>query len=114
MAELEDEEKRTMREGLTEEELAIFDLLCQEVTLKEKERAEVKKIAHDLLEKLKEVLVIDWKKKQRTKARVESMIERCTGCPTAYTDELWPKACEGVYLHVFDKYAGEGVSVYNG
>lgn len=112
--ELEDEEKRTVREGLTEEELAIFDLLCQEVSLTEKDRDQVKKIAHELLEKLKEVLVIDWKKKQRTKARVESLIKDVLDAlPDAYTDEIWPKACEGVYLHVFDKYAGEGVSVYS-
>jgi len=36
--ELEEEEQRTVREGLTEEELAIFDLLCKEVALSEKER----------------------------------------------------------------------------
>ncbi len=111
--ELEDEEKRRVREGLTEEELAIFDLLCQEVSLTEKDRDQVKKIAHELLEKLKEVLVIDWKKRQRTKARVESLIKDVLDAlPDAYTDEIWPKACEGVYLHVFDKYASEGMSVY--
>jgi len=111
--ELKEEDKRTVREGLTEEELAIFDLLCQEVTLSEKEREYVKKIAHELLEKLKEVLVIDWKKKQRTKARVESMIKDVLDeLPEAYDDDIWPKACEGVYLHIFDKYAGEGKSVY--
>jgi type I restriction enzyme R subunit len=113
IGELEEEEKRTAREGLTEEELAIFDLLCKDVALSEKERADVKKIAHDLLERLKEVLVIDWKKKQRTKARVEGMIKDVLDeLPDAYDDEIWPKACEGVYLHVFDKYAGEGISVY--
>ena len=33
--------------------------------------------------------------------------------PDAYDDNVWPKACEDVYLHVFDKYAGEGRSVYH-
>jgi type I restriction enzyme R subunit len=112
---LEEEEKRTAREGLTEEELAIFDLLCKDVALTEKERAEVKKIAHELLEKLKEALVIDWKKKQRTKAKVESLIKDVLDAlpEDIYNDTLWSKACEEVYLHVYDKYSGEGVSVYH-
>jgi len=114
IGELDEEEKRTVREGLSEEELAIFDLLCKDLALNEKERAEVKKVAHELLEKLKDVLVIDWKKKQRTKARVDSLIKEVLDeLPDAYDDNLWPKACEEVYLHVFDKYAGEGVSVYH-
>ncbi|WP_275100169.1 type I restriction endonuclease subunit R [Sedimenticola hydrogenitrophicus] len=114
IGELEEEEKRTAREDLTEEELAIFDLLCKDVALTEKERAEVKKVAHELLERLKEALVIDWKKKQRTKAKVESLIKDVLDhLPDAYDDNVWPKACEEVYLHVYDKYAGEGVSVYH-
>jgi type I restriction enzyme R subunit len=114
IGELDEEEKRTAREGLTEEELAIFDLLCKDVALTDKERDEVKKVAHELLERLKEALVIDWKKKQRTKAKVESLIKDVLdNLPDTYDDELWPKACEEVYLHVFDKYAGEGKSVYH-
>jgi type I restriction enzyme R subunit len=113
ISELESEEKRGIREGLQEEELAIFDLLCQEIPLSEKERNEVKAIAKELLEKLRSMLVLDWRKKQRTKARVQSMIQDVLDkLPEAYDEELWPKACEQVYMHVFDKYAGEGRSVY--
>ncbi|MBT5634550.1 MAG: type I restriction endonuclease subunit R [Gammaproteobacteria bacterium] len=113
IGELEQEEQRTLREGLSEEELAIFDLLCSEVTLSEKERNEIKRIAHDLLEKLRALLVIDWRKKQRTKARVDSLIkDMLDELPEQYDDALWAKTCERVYLHVYDKYAGEGVSVY--
>ena len=32
--------------------------------------------------------------------------------PEIYSNEIWPKAIEHVYLHVFDKYSGEGRSVY--
>ena len=113
IGELEQEEQRTLREGLSEEELAIFDLLCSEVTLSEKERNEIKRIAHDLLEKLRALLVIDWRKKQRTKARVDSLIkDMLDELPEQYDDALWSRTCERVYLHVYDKYAGEGVSVY--
>lgn len=114
IGELEEEEKRTVREGLTEEELAIFDLLCQQVVLSEQERDSVKQVAHELLEKLKGVLVIDWRKKQRTKARVESMIKDVLDeLPEVYDDTAWSKTCDQVYLHVFDKYSGEGRSVYH-
>ena len=51
---LTEEEQRAHRENLTEEELAIFDLLTQpEPRLSEKEKDEVKKVAKELLAKLK-------------------------------------------------------------
>ena len=112
--ELDEEDRRAGREGLSEEELAIFDLLSKEVALSEKERTKVKAVAKELLEKLKTALVIDWRKKQRTKARVQKIIDDVfQDLPEVYTDDIWPKACEHVYLHIFDKYAGEGKSVYH-
>ena len=112
--ELDEEDKRAGREQLTEEELAIFDLLCKEVELSENERNKVKTIAKELLDKLKTVLVIDWRKKQRTKAKVHNTIEEVLDeLPDTFTDEIWPKAIEHVYVHVYDKYVGEGESVYH-
>lgn len=111
--ELEHEEKRGAREGLTEEELAIFDLLDSEVELSDKEHKEVKQIAKDLLEKLQKALVIDWRKKQRAKAKVKSVIENVLDeLPKSYDDQIWPHSVEMVYQHVFDVYMGQGVSVY--
>lgn len=111
--ELNDEDKRGASEGLTEEELAIVDLLTKEIELSVQERNKVKTIARELLDKLKTVLVIDWRKKQRTKARVHNAIEEVLDdLPESYTDDIWPLACEHVYLHVYDKYLGEGKSVY--
>ena len=67
---LNEEEQRAVSEGLTEEELAVFDLLTKpEIELTAKERAQVKKAARDLLEKLKEEkLVLDWRKRQQSRA----------------------------------------------
>lgn len=67
---LKEEEQRAMREELSEEELAIFDILTKpEPKLTKKEEAEVKKTVRELLEKLKnEKLVLDWKKTQQRKA----------------------------------------------
>ncbi|MEZ8311929.1 DUF3387 domain-containing protein [Vibrio splendidus] len=104
---LDHEEKRTVREGLSEEELAVFDLMTQELPLNEKERNEVKRIAKDLVDNMKELLVIDWRKKQRTKARVRSYIEDVLDrLPESYDDDLWPKTCSEVYMHVYEKYPG--------
>lgn len=112
--ELNEEEQRGVREGLSEEELAIFDLLCQDVALSTKERDAVKLIAHELLIKLRDVLVIDWRKKQRAKAQVQRMIQDVLDqLPETYNDALWPVACDKVYQHIFDAYRGEGVSVYH-
>ncbi len=111
--ELEPEEKRSAREGLTEEELAIFDLLDSEVALSDKERKEVKQIAKALLEKLKKALVIDWRKKQRAKAQVKRVIENVLDeLPQSYDEKIWPHSVEMVYQHVFDAYLGQGLSVY--
>jgi type I restriction enzyme R subunit len=82
--------------------------------LSEPERKKVKAIAKELLEKLRTALVIDWRKKQRTKARVQKIIDDVfQELPESYSDDIWPRACEHVYLHVYDKYAGEGKSVYH-
>jgi type I restriction enzyme, R subunit len=67
ITELEHEDKRTVREGLTEEELAVYDLMIQKAALTEKERNQIKEIANELTDKMKEILVIDWRKKQRTR-----------------------------------------------
>jgi type I restriction enzyme R subunit len=65
---LSEEEKRGISEQLTEEELAIFDLLTKpDMKLAKAEEREVKMVARDLLETLKkEKLVLDWKKRQTT------------------------------------------------
>ncbi|GAH49194.1 unnamed protein product, partial [marine sediment metagenome] len=63
---LNKEEKRGLSEQLTEEELAVFDLLINP-DLKGKDIERIKKIAKELLLKLKsEKLVLDWRKKQQT------------------------------------------------
>lgn len=113
ISDLEHEDKRTVREGLTEQELAVFDLMVQEAPLNDKERNEVKSIAKELVEKMQELLVIDWRKKQRTKARVKNMIEEILdNLPESYDDDLWPKTCSEVFMHIYEKYPGQGKSVY--
>jgi type I restriction enzyme R subunit len=113
---LNDEERRGIAEGLSEEELAIYDLLRKaEVKLTAKEKQQVKKVAKDLLERLKsERLVLDWRKKQQARAAVRQMIEQMLdGLPPAYTPGIYEQVCERAYLHVHDSYFGEGKSLYS-
>ena len=112
--ELDEEEKRGVREGLNEEELAIFDLLSQGIELSEKERAEVKAIARLLLEKIRDDLVIDWRKKQQAKARVRDHIQNVLdSLPESYDSTTWNDVFDAVYQHVYQAYRGKSKSVYH-
>ncbi|HOW28295.1 MAG TPA: type I restriction endonuclease subunit R [Elusimicrobiota bacterium] len=113
---LKEEEKRGIRGGLSEEELAVFDLLTKpEIKLSKKDESAVKKVAKDLLETLKkEKLVLDWRKRQQTRAAVRLCIETTLeGLPEIYSKELYQQKCEVAYQHVYEAYFGSGGSIYN-
>jgi type I restriction enzyme R subunit len=113
---LSEEEKRHIREGLTEEELALFDILTKpEPNLSKNEEAEVKKVARELLNTLKrEKLVIDWRFKQQARAEVkETIAEVLDKLPETYTKELYDEKCEITYKHIYSSYFGANQSVYS-
>lgn len=117
LGELKAEDSRAMREGLTEEELALFDILTRpEPVLTDKERDRVKAVAKELLQTLKaQKLVVDWWKKQRTKADVRRSIEVIldAGLPdTPYDRRVFSDKSEKVYTHVFESYGGVGLRPY--
>ena len=115
---LKAEAGRHISERLTEEELALFDLLTKpEVELSEAERKEVKKTARELLETLKsEKLVLDWRKRQAARAAVRHHIEVYldSHLPDRYSTELYKTKCEKIYQHVYDSYYGAGRGIYAG
>jgi type I restriction enzyme, R subunit len=113
--ELTEEEQRGVAEQLSEEELAIFDILTKPTPeLPEKEKKEVTKVARQLLKTLKEAkLVLDWRKKLKTRADVYATVKTVLDeLPRTYTPELYQEKCDRVYRHVYDSYQGEGISVY--
>jgi type I restriction enzyme R subunit len=115
--ELQEEEKRGVSEGLSEEELAVFDLITKpEMKLTKKEEGQVKSIARELLETLKrERLVLDWRKTQATRAAVRVTVEdKLDELPRLFTREIYTQKCNAVYQHIFESYYGEGRSVYAG
>jgi len=113
--ELQEEEKRGVSEGLSEEELAVFDLITKpEMKLTKKEEGQVKKVARELLQTLKrERLVLDWRKTQATRAAVRVAVEdKLDELPVVFTREIYTQKCNAVYQHIFESYYGEGRSVY--
>jgi type I restriction enzyme R subunit len=110
---LQEEEKRAIKENLTEEELTIFDLLTKPpMKLSKREEGEVKKVAKELLETLKqEKLVLDWRKKQQTRAAVRLCIEDVLDhLPPTYSKDIYQGKCEIIYQHIFEAYPSPGTA----
>jgi len=113
--ELNREEKRSVGKRISEEELAVFDLLTKpDMELTKKDIRQVKKVARKLLVILKdEKLVLDWRKRQQSRAAVMLSIEYALdGLPPSYSRDTYREKCDLVYRHIFDSYYGEGRSVY--
>ena len=113
---LSEEEQRHVREGLTEEELAVYDLLLKPgVGLTSQERASVKAVAQAVLAKLKwQKLVLDWRKRQTTRAAVRVAIEEVLDTlPSSYEQTVWQDTANAVFEHVQNAYEGAGRSVYD-
>jgi type I restriction enzyme R subunit len=109
VGDLDEEERRHIRENLTEEELSIFDILTKpEPELSKAEEVAVKKIARQLLFKLKrEKLILDWRTKEMAKAGVrEAIREELDALPEVYTRRLWEEKVERTYQFVFEHYDG--------
>lgn len=115
-ASLSDEEQRAVREELTEEELAVFDLLTKpDPMLTRSQVAQVKAVVRNLITKLKrELLVLDWKKRQTTRAAVEVTIAAVLdeGLPDVYDRALFSRKTAAIFEHVFSSYEGAGRSAY--
>ena len=107
--------ERALREGLTEETLAIYDLL-KKPSLTSKDQHEVKKVARDLLAKLKaEKLKLEhWRDSTQVSSEVRVMIDDALQwLPQApYPDAELADRSLLVYQHVYSNYQGGGQSVY--
>jgi type I restriction enzyme, R subunit len=115
LGDLGEEEKRAVAEGLSEEELALFDIITRpEPKLTKKEELDVKAACRELLATLKrEKLVLDWREKQQTRAGVKQTIKATLrGLPPPYTKELQAKKLAATFAHIYDAYFGAGHSLY--
>jgi type I restriction enzyme R subunit len=102
IAVMEEEERRAAREGLTDDELAIFDLLTKA------QETEVKKVARELLAKLQEQLAVaEWQTKQQTRATVQSAIRfTLNELPEEpYPEPVWNEKVDAVWAFIFARRA---------
>ncbi|NTV21866.1 MAG: type I restriction endonuclease subunit R, partial [Chlorobium limicola] len=112
---LSDEEQRHVRENMNEEELVIFDILTRPAPeLNTDERSEVKKVARELLVKIKGLLVLNWRQKTEARSRLKLTIEDALdqGLPRAYTPEIYRQKCSAVFEHVYESYPERDAGVY--
>jgi type I restriction enzyme R subunit len=113
---LNEEEKRGMGEQLSEEELALFDILTKpHIEMTDKDKEKIKSAARELLTILKaSKLVLDWRKRQQSRAEVKVTIEKLLdeNLPRVYTPELFAEKSAAIFQHVYDSYYGAGRSIY--
>jgi type I restriction enzyme R subunit len=112
---LNHEEQRHIRENVTEEELVIFDILTRPAPeLSAEERTEVKKVARELLDRLKQLLVLNWRQKSSARSQLKLTIEDTldTGLPRAYTPEMYQQKCSAVFEHIYESYPERDTGVY--
>lgn len=112
VASLQEEAERHMREGLTEDELELYDLLKTE-GLSQDDEQRVKLAAKHLLRRLVEeqpkVLVQDWYKDAQTQTKVRSEISRVLNddLPATYDRALFEQKCARVY-DLVTEYSARG------
>ena len=105
---LNDEQQRHVREQLTEDELTVFDILTRPgPDLTAQEREEVKKVARQLLYRVKSALVLNWRQKAQARAQVRLAIEDVLdeGLPRSYSAEFYKQKCSALFEHVFENFA---------
>lgn len=117
-SDLNEEEKRSVREGLTEEELALFDIIIKPAPeMTAKEISQVKSMCRELLETLKrEKLVLDWRKHQQTMSDVKRTVGIMfdSSLPDSFDEQVYNQKCDAAFNHIFSSYFGGGESVYSG
>ncbi len=111
--ELKEEDERHTREGLTADELELFDILKKE-KLTRAEEVKVKNAAKHLLKRLIEeqpkVLVQDWYRDSQSQARVKAAIEEVLDkeLPDSYETALFKKKSQNLYDLVYE-YSAKGL-----
>jgi len=110
---LKEEDERHIREGLTKDELELFDILKKDRMTKEEEikvKNAAKTLLHRLLEEQPKVLVQDWFKDSQSQARVKSAVESVLDreLPPSYDKELFQNTCSRTYNLIYD-YASKGI-----
>jgi type I restriction enzyme, R subunit len=95
--------------------LDIFDILTRPAPeLSEAERTEVKKVARMLLDRLNQLLVLNWRQKSSARSQLKLAIEDVldTGLPRAYDKPLYEQKCSALFEHIYESYPERDAGVY--
>lgn len=106
---LSDEEERAARMGLSEEELAVFDLLRMDRDLTLAEQDKVKRAAQDLLhtlrEQARELFITEWDKHNPSRERVVNAVQEILDAdlPESYDKEAFDATVMRIMRHLIEK-----------
>ena len=108
VSELDEEQKRYVREGFeNDEELTMFDLLVKE-SLSKEDVKKVKKLAQTMLSKIKERIheLDHWRDKEETRSIISVMIRDLLWAqlPESYDDNAISDYRERIYEYVYSTY----------
>ncbi len=75
----------------------------------------MKKVARELLNRLKQLLVLNWRQKSSARAQLRLAIEDVldTGLPRAYDQPFYQQKCSALFEHVYESYPERDVGVYS-
>ncbi|MBW8050732.1 MAG: type I restriction endonuclease subunit R [Cytophagales bacterium] len=110
------EESRAMREGLSEETLAIYDLLREGKALEQEEIKQVKKVAVETLKKLKEekLKIERWRESRQISSQIwQTINDYLLNLPMkTYSDDDVNEKTVSVYQHIYSNYPGGNYNAY--
>jgi type I restriction enzyme R subunit len=104
---LKAEDERHIKEGLTKDELELFDILKRD-KLTKAEEIKVKNAARHLLNRLREekppVLIQDWYKDSQSQLRVKTVVEEIldSDLPETYDKNLFKEKSSKIYELIYD------------
>jgi type I restriction enzyme, R subunit len=72
-------------------------------------------VAPELLTRLKELLVLNWRQKAAARSALRLAIEDAldSGLPGVYSREMYRRKCFAVFEHVYESYPERNVGVYS-
>ena len=113
---LDAEQRRVVEEDMSEAELAVFDLLTKPTPeLTDGELRTVRNAAKALLDQVEDKLVLDWKKKESSRAGVRTAIRSVLDreLPEVYDPEVFDRKFQMIYEHFYASFGNDGESVYD-
>ena len=109
VSELDEEQKRYVQEGFnSDEELSIYDLLVSGQALSKEEIKKVKKLAQEMLTKIKERIheLDHWRDKEETQSIISVLIRDLlwSNLPDSYSDTQITVYKQALYEYVYNTY----------